>query len=159
MCIIYNHEATAKLRARKSTTIRVYKLYKLAHAWKDRVLISPYKYALKGSKIKKAGTYIAANEFSPKGIALKSTRPYNVKKHQLSSVDGQALDIWGFHCFLKRSDAVRYGKARLSLEMVVVPITVAIKDLIVAGTESFYPTATFKRITISKNAFAKAIEG
>ncbi len=169
MCIRYNHRQTERMRARPGKRFVVYKVYRVympdCPKTPDQCdvpnLTSPHRSSHKGGLIKKAGTYRAANDFlAYKCIGRVAWSDSRVTKKDIVRVDGDLLNVWGFHCFLSKKSAMTYNHELDYDNTVVVPLMVDRKDLIVAGEEGDgLRSATFSRITISKQAFAKALKG
>ncbi len=164
MCIIYDHAKTELLRARKSGALIVYKIYQvyepgcLNRLGKKRLLMSPYKKSIKGGVLTRAGARLAFNQWGKGNIGIETPSALPIiTPERLYKYSGHAIMAWGFHCFLTHQGAKNYAQATgLESQHVIVPLKVELKDLIVAGDEDGYPTATFKRIHISPTAWKRA---
>lgn len=184
MCIIYSEAKTAKQKMRKQDEFTVYKMYKVFKSYHldggvPRYLYSPYKSHMKGGHIKRSGTYVAHNPYTTNksqekaigrfALYFSSKARMRVTAKAFAQADGLPIDCYGFHCFLTRKGEEEYVQKRdhqaSSAKVVVVPVKVRRQDLIIAGGEAaragmddLVNTATFKRITISKVAYKKAVK-
>ncbi len=171
MCIIYDHKATQRMRNRKVKTITVYKVYKVTCYDGEYSLRSPYYCNHSGSVIKKAGTYRASNVYSEQKAIGKMLYGSPVTKKALVKFSDAIIDVYGFHCFLKRDEAVVYAMdlgISIGVDGAIVPLKVNINNMVIAGKERvsnqsdgvysslYLKTATFTRITISEQTLKSA---
>ena len=160
MCLFYSSTLTKEQKQRIEPFV-AYKLYYRMRKAAPKIaeLASPFRHETYNGIIKEPGTF----ESSPIGFRLSdSSRDKQFNLEGIEKCEGNALDISGFHSFLKREGAEALMKLHFlqTKSHAIVEVTIDPKDIVAAGRtlseNELTETVVSSKITISPEEFNKS---